>query len=158
MNGMQVNAAYSPSSESGPVTNIVEFSITPARIFISDNVHAWNEAVVARLTELVRLPFGWDGYRGVPMGLANAYFTLRMLEKICRLETDAPQIVPGDSGDLQIEWHTLKGDIELHVRSPNSVHAWRSLPGGRTDGDELELTNDFSAVAQWVKDIVESAH
>lgn len=80
-----------------------------------------------------------------------------MLEKICGLETDAPQIVPSTEGDLQIEWHTMKGDIELHVRAPNSVHAWRAISGGHPDREELELTNDFAAIAQWMKDIVEPA-
>ena len=136
-------------------TNVVEIPGVQARILITENVSVWSNSVKKQLEDLVRLPVGWDGYGAVPVSFVNATFALRMLEKTCGLETCAPQIVPGAAGDLQIEWHTFKGDIELHVRAPNSVHAWHAMTGGNPDGEELELTNDFAVVAQWVREIVE---
>ena len=106
---------------------------------------------------MLRLAPGWDGYRGQPVSLENADFTLRMLEAVCGPDTAAPQLVPGPAGDLQIEWHTLKGDIELHVREPGSVHAWCQVAGSQGDGQEQELTVDFSVVATWVKELTEPA-
>jgi hypothetical protein len=68
----------------------------------------------------------------------------------------APNIVPGISGDLQIEWHTEDGDIELDVRAPNEVHAWRETPETGSEGQELSLSNDFTKVAAWLKRLLES--
>jgi hypothetical protein len=123
-------------------------------MFISDIVEGWQDAVSDRLEQLIRLEEGWDGYTGFPVSFVNAKFAFHMLESICRLDAPAPQIVPGSSGDLQIEWHTNAGDIELWVRAPNDVHAWCEISETQAC-EELNLTTDFSAVADWVKQIVE---
>jgi hypothetical protein len=117
---------------------------------------AWYDPVKQQFEERVHLPSGWDGYNAVPASFVNANFALRMLEKTCGLESEPPQIVPGTAGDLQIEWHTMNGDIELHLRAPNDVYAWRAVAGEDSQGEELELTTDFSVVAQWAKEIMES--
>ena len=147
MNRSQSNTAFS--------SKVVAIPTASAQLMVFEPCHVWREAVMKRLEELVRLELGWDGYRGVPVTLENATFALRMLEAVCGPNAAAPQIVPGSSGDLQIEWHSLNGDIELHVSGPNSVHAWRQLVGRDGDGDNLELTNNFSAVAAWVKEQTE---
>lgn len=129
----------------------------PAGSFLlSDNPKLWRGSVEVRLEELIRLPRGWDGYNGCPVGFTNAHFALRILESTCRNSTEPPQIVPGSSGDLQIEWHTLNGDIELHVLAPHKVLGWfqRAADGSE---EELELTNDFRRVAQWVQEITEQS-
>ncbi len=154
MTRTQSNAAFS-LDVSGTSTNIVRMPAQRARILISENVSTWCHSVMEQLEMLTQLPAGWDGYQGVHVTFENAYFTLRMLEAICGPETIAPQIVPGEAGDLQIEWHTMKGDIELHVIAPNDVSAWRALTGDDSDGEELELTNDFTAVTEWVREIAE---
>lgn len=125
------------------------------RLMISEADGVWHAAVVARLEELVHLEHGWDGYNGRSVSLDNAFFALKMLEATCREDTPAPQIVPGSNGDIQIEWHTMRGDVELLVRGPNSVCAWRYLVGADEDGEEMELTNDFLAVAMWIKNVTE---
>ena len=56
---------------------------------------------------------------------------------------------------MQIEWHTVHGDIELHVKGPNNVHAWRAIAVGDPDGEDLPLRNDFTEVVQWVREIME---
>lgn len=125
------------------------------RVTISEVGGQWQGAVKQRLEDLVRLEEGWDGYSAFPVSFNNAMFAFRMLESICRSDTPAPQIVPGPSGDLQIEWHTLRGDIELWVRGPNNVHAWRQMSGSQED-EEIDLTTDFSAVSVWVKEATET--
>ncbi|OWY28490.1 hypothetical protein CEJ42_14760 [Herbaspirillum robiniae] len=107
-----------------------------------------------RLEKLIRLEHGWDGYRAEPVSFDNASFALRMLEKICPSDSPTPQIVPGRNGDLQIEWHTETGDIELHVRGPNDVHAWRCIQGDDEDGFEMNLTNDFIEVSRWITNLM----
>ncbi len=127
------------------------------RVLIDDVEGLWDERITEKLHDLVKLEEGWDGYRAMPVSFTNAVFALRMLEKICRPGTPLPAIVPGVDGDLQLEWHTAKGDIELHVLAPNSVHAWHAKVGDdNPDGDEKSLKTDFSIVAEWVRDIAEN--
>lgn len=122
------------------------------RIAISDVEEQWQGVVKDRLEQLIRLDEGWDGYTGFPLSFDNAMFAFRMLESICRPDTPAPQIVPGSSGDLQIEWHTQQGNVELWVRGPNNVHAWRDA-GEVEAGEEMDLTTDFSVVSRWVEEV-----
>lgn len=145
MNRRQATNAFSQ--------NVVPFPNAPSRAMVFEPPHAWHEAVNKRLGELVGLERGWDGYGAEPVSFENAVFAIRMLEVVCGPDAITPQLVPGPAGDLQIEWHTLTGDIELHVRSPNNVHAWRQLVGVDGQGEELELTNEFSKVSAWIRDL-----
>lgn len=134
--------------------HVLKTSLAPAhRVTLSEIQGQWQPAVKQRLEELVRLEEGWDGYTAFPVSFDSAMFAFRMLESICRPDTAPPQIVPGSSGDLQIEWHTQRGDIELWVRGPNNVHACRS--SNDEDFQEIDLTNDFSTVSKWVKEVTE---
>lgn len=156
MSSTHSTAAFSGELGGVSSTNkIVSISSTPVRILIGENSSSWSDEVTDRLQKLIRLRPGWDGYQGRPVSFVNANFALQMLNNVCGLGTRAPQIVPGSAGDLQIEWHTLQGDIELHVRGPNNVHAWRALAGDDPEGEELNLTVDFATVAQWVSEITE---
>lgn len=151
----QSTAVYSGASSGISSSRILEIPGSKERVLISDNTTAWSEEVKKRLETLIKLPVGWDGYQGTNVSFQNANFALRVLEAICGVETRAPQIVPGPAGDLQIEWHTLQGDLEIHVLGPNIVHAWRAMVNGNSEGEELVLKNDFGVVAQWVKEITE---
>lgn len=109
---------------------------------------------VDRLQELMRLPYGWDGYRGRPTDAKTAIFALDVINAIAQHGALKPYIVPGSSGDLQIEY--AKGDwiIELHVRGVNEVSAWHYGPDTDDDGEEVELRNDFRVVGTWLDAIV----
>ena len=145
----------SPSANTAFSSKIVAFTAVDPKLMIIQSNFAWRKAAEDRLEELVRLPVGWDGYSGQPVGLQNANFALRMLDAMCGPNAGSPQFVPGVDGDLQIEWHTLRGDIELHVIEPNHVHAWRCIVGVPPHEEEAELTNEFSKVAAWVQEITE---
>jgi hypothetical protein len=73
------------------------------------------------------------------------------------LDAPAPQIVPGSNGDLQIEWHTETIDIELHICAPYEVQAWRLTSSTGDDGEEINLTNDFTVVAGWLAELAEAS-
>jgi hypothetical protein len=149
------NQSTSAFSSIGSSTNKVVALAGPVRLLINENVSPWGDKITERLEHLIRLDHGWDGYQARPVSFVNASFALQMLNNICGVETPAPQIVPGVSGDLQIEWHTLQGDLELHVKGPNNVHAWRAMANGDSDGMEMDFTNDFAVVAQWVREVTE---
>jgi len=131
--------------------------VTPIpRMILNEPSGDWRVIVMNRLEELVRLEKNWDGYLGIPVSFENAIFALRMLEAICMPETPAPQIVPGNGGDLQIEWHTLNGDVELHIIAPYNVNAWRSMVSFPPVEEEIDLTSNFLSIATWVKQVTES--
>ena len=136
--------------------NVHQLPVPHPRFLIADRSDSWRDAVTRRLDHLCKLPVGWDGYRAGPVRFSTAFFALNMLNVICGPDAPTPSIVPGLSGDLQIEWHLKTGDIELHVRAPNDVHAWRETPETGEDGQELPLTNDFTEIVRWMKDLTES--
>lgn len=142
-------------SSSYNAKSAVGTSVAQPRVTISRIEGMWRTEVMQRLEELIRLEHGWDGYQGQAVSLENAVFALSMLDATCEEDTPPPQIIPGASGDLQIEWHTIHGDVELLVRGPNNVRAWRNRAGFGEDGEEVELTNDFFTVATWVKEAAE---
>ena len=143
------------SAFSAIMPNISTIGSRPIRMLISAPELNWRDSVIARLNELVALEIGWDGYDGRPVSFEVANFALRVLETVCQVDAPEPQIVPGNSGDLQIEWHTPEGDIELHVREPNDVHAWRSQTTPVESISELFLKTDFIEVAGWIKELGE---
>lgn len=151
------NTAFPYVTNVSSSSNIVPMQEDKTRLLINEVNYAWSDDVKKRLEELIQLPYGWDGYQAVHVSFENANFALRMLEAICDLRTITPEIVPGVEGDLQIEWHTLKGDIELHIRAPNDVQVWYALVDGDSDGEELYLTNDFVSIEKWVKEITEQS-
>jgi hypothetical protein len=124
----------------------------PNRLIVGDAPCDWRALVIDRLDRLVGLPVGWDGYRAPPVAFATAYFALQMLNSICADNTKAPQIVPGSSGDLQVEWHSDDTTIELHVHAPNAVTAYRES-SAIPDGEEVELSNDFRVVLLWIREM-----
>lgn len=123
---------------------------------VSEPLHEWKKGVFKRLDELCGLSAGWDGYSAPPVAFSNAHFAASMLIAACPLSAPQPQIVPGFNGDLQIEWHTSTADIELHVKAPYDVEAWRlkHTPSGQEE-EELHVERDFKRVAQWIAELSE---
>jgi hypothetical protein len=125
------------------------------RITITDRDAKWRDSAMKNLQAFVRLDRGWDGYAAVPVSLATATFALKMLEAMCNDQTDAPQIVPGPNGEVQLEWHTETGDVEILVRGPYDVTAWRQMVGADDDGEEMQLSTDFLPAAKWIQEVTE---
>lgn len=142
-----------PNTSAFEEGELLKFSGRQDRITVYQPQHEWARGVRSKLKDLCALPKGWNGYDAPPVSFTTANFALRMLESIVGRDAPTPQIVPGVDGDLQIEWHLLKGDIELHVRSSNDVLAWRSTDQDE-DGEELRLKTDFKDVATWLAQIM----
>lgn len=148
---LPTHAAFNPRSKVPASGKVVEFTRPPARRLIGELLWAGRDVVLSSLQELVRLEVGWDGYDAPPVSLDNAYFALEVLKTVCNSNTHPPQIVPGSLGDLQIEWHTSRGSIELHIRRPFDVLACRTTANGAHE--EMTVTNDFLKVASWVSEL-----
>lgn len=134
---------------------VASVSSPAARIVISEPQRSWTNVVKARLDELARLPVGWDGYAGQPVSFNVANFALQLLNNICLGDEAAPDIVPGNRGDLQIEWHTRSMDVEIHVRGAYRVHAWRRTPDTGDDGEAVDLTTEYTILANWISELAE---
>lgn len=126
------------------------------RLLISEPSREWIGTVNNRLEELIRLRQGWNGYQAQPVSYENAVFAQKIIEGTCRNNNIQPSIVPGSSGDLQVEWHTLEGDVELHVLAPYTVRAYYSNESNQTE-QEVDLTNDFSLIGTWLNEIKETS-
>ncbi len=157
MTVLQSNSAFNCLSLLSQSSNIVPLDVA-ARVRITDPIRLWRDAVVSRLNELVSLKRGWDGYMAEPVTFENANFALRMLEASCGVEAPVPQIVPGVAGDLQVEWHIGHTDVELDILGPNDVHAWICGEHTGPDGQEVKLTNDFTIVAKWIRELLDSSN
>lgn len=132
---------------------VVSLGTSQARVIVNEPQGGWWKSVQKRLDELVALSPGWDGYSGLPVSFSNANFAVKVLEAVCGPLTPAPQIVPGSDGDLQLEWHSPEGVIELHVRAANDVLAWYRDDATGPNGIELQLTTNFIAAAKWLEDL-----
>jgi hypothetical protein len=150
-------AAFTPGSRTQPSDTVIALRQSSRRIVPNEHSHSWQIDVTERLEALVRLQVGWDGYGGEPVRFDNANFALRMLNACCGPDAPTPQIVPGLCGDLQIEWHTNRVDIELHVRGPNDVSAWRRVSSPSLKEEELELTTDFAVVSDWITNMTKAS-
>lgn len=150
---IQKASAWSPSS--AEILSI-EAVRSAQRVTVCDKASSWRESVMERLNHVCSLPPKWDGYHGRPVDFGTANFALRVLETICDFGTPAPSIVPGPSGDLQIEWHTQAWDVELHVLAPYNVEAWRDLSFSLGNGETLLLAADFTDVRKWIRELSES--
>lgn len=149
---MSGSSAFNAPSTSSEISSIVS---RDTRHIVPASDAGWHRVVIRRLNHLTRLAIGWDGYKGQPVAFDNANFALRLLESVCDSNTTCPQLVPGPSGDLQIEWHSKGIDIEVRVHEPNKVTAWRCSDSTDLDGEEIKLRNDFTVVAQWVREMTE---
>lgn len=152
---MRANTTSAFTESGFPSSNVHPISKRRHRAIVQEPEATWREAVIERLNELVGPQQGWNVYRGKPVLFHNAHFALSMLDSICPENVLPPQIVPGSGGDLQVEWHTHDEDIELHIRGPNRVTAWRFVRGGDPDGEELELSRDFNPVVTWIENMEE---
>jgi hypothetical protein len=148
-----VNPRQSIDATAFSGARVIQLDANQDRLIVNQPQGGWWGRVRDRLDELVKLPHGWDGYAGAPVSFSNANFAVKVLEAVCGPDSQPPQIIPGSSGDLQLEWHFPRGAIELHVRAANDVLAWYSDDATGPDGIELPLTMNFIAAARWLEDL-----
>jgi hypothetical protein len=133
-------------------TNIHSLGKKRNSVTMSEPAYKWGKEITLRLDELTHLEEGWDGYKGKPVTFENAAFTLEMLKGLCEEDTPAPQIVPGTNGDLQVEWHTANGDVELHILAPYNIMFWAN------DHSEEPITSDYTKVFRKIRTLMEQSN
>jgi hypothetical protein len=112
----------------------------------------WAVELEPRFNWLTALQIGWDGYRGRPVSFTCAQFAAMLLERIYNPRVEAPSLVPGSDGTIQIEWHYNDFDIEIDILAPYQIVAYRldCLTGNE---EEFVLDSDLSVLAVWLKEL-----
>lgn len=144
-----VDRNTSAFQRSRPIEHQNVVALPTRRVVVQVQSSSWQQALLPRLEELVRLPNGWDGYRGRPISLPCATFAAEILVRLCREDLTPPALVPGSDGSVQIEWHENGYDVELDVQAPNHVIAKR-YDLLADEEEEITLKNDFTDIMGWI--------
>ena len=85
----------------------------------------WLYPTLSSFQELLQLPEDWDSYGAsliTDEAIAGAAEVLVGLHP--PLEAPQPDVVPGSSGSVQLEWHRSGADVEIHISSAGHVTAF----------------------------------
>ena len=85
-----------------------------------DPVPQWFRDAANSVTNLLRMPFGWDSYSAKPIDPRSAKVALYFLADLIGKQASAPQIVPTVSGGIQLEWHQNGIDLEIEISASGS--------------------------------------
>lgn len=108
-------------------------------VFGTGRLPRWLAPARDRVSEIVQLPWGWDGHDGCPVKIDIAKFAIRFLLQVLAPESPAPQIVPLSGGGIQLEWHQNGVDLEIEIDAPNQVFvSFEDLESG------MEFERSFS--------------
>ncbi len=75
----------------------------------------WWDAFETRLKSLRELTQNWNGYGAEPLVPAALDKAAELLATLADPSTPEPSVVPASKGGVQMEWHTLAGDLEIEV-------------------------------------------
>ncbi len=107
----------------------------------------WLVSTYDRISELVRLPLGWDGHDGRPVNFDVAAFAVQFLLQTLEPDGPAPLVVPLSYGGLQLEWHERGIDLEIEVEAPNRIFV--SFEDRETSEEfEQEFSTDYTEVTR----------
>ena len=112
----------------------------------------------SRLFELTELEHNWDTYGGIPLRPEIAFLAAFLLEEISNEKTPMPQFVPGSDGNVQLEWHTKKHDLEIDIISFNHIELYYEEDG--TSIELMDLKGDLKGIQEMRKflSIIEVHH
>jgi hypothetical protein len=124
----------------------------------------WNKSVVANITRLRDLTAGWGGPH-------SAAIDVSLLNRIIVLLQDAlaplgngvrpPFIVPLSNGGVQVEWHTVRGELEfeLPVTGPAAIWIRDHSANNEFETEGAEAFNKFllwaPRIAQELPDVAD---
>jgi hypothetical protein len=77
-------------------------------------------------------------------------FVANLLETITIEGLPPPQLVPGQNGSIQLEWHEGGFDLEVEVLAPYKVTATLFNIANNQE-DEFEFTNDFTELSRQIR-------
>ncbi|HEY6323894.1 MAG TPA: hypothetical protein VJA16_20310 [Thermoanaerobaculia bacterium] len=117
----------------------------------SPDLPSWMPDAVHDLEQLSILGHNWDSYRARPILPDNIVTALEVLLTLVKKDTPRPYVVPTVIGGVQLEWHTLRADLEIEVVAPLRLHVlWEPEEGSSC---EIEVVSDFVHLREWVAQI-----
>ena len=77
-----------------------------------------------QVRKLLELPEGWDSYGAGVISDEAISGAAEVLAKL-KLPSEAPRpnVVPGSSGSVQLEWHGCGVDVEIHISPAGAAAA-----------------------------------
>lgn len=100
----------------------------------------WELETSKRLSLLLGLAEGWDGFNALPLDIASAMFGLKLLNHLLPSEAQAPLLSPTNYGGLQFEWYVGERELEIEIEAPYQV---KVLFKDNETGEELEQAFDY---------------
>lgn len=111
----------------------------------------WWDSIEARLAVLRQLPQDWNGYGAAPLNADTVNRAAGVLASLTDHSTPEPSIVPAVRGGVQIEWHTMVGDLEIEFRPSGGTQV---LFSEATTGQDTELDDvSLEALRQFVRSL-----
>ena len=110
----------------------------------------WFRPSLTALVDLLNLPPGWNSHSAKPIKPENVAAAVQLLGALLGSDMPPPTVVPRVKGNIQLEWHTKRIDIEVYIDSPNRVHV---LAEDVSDGEVAEgsLAGREGELKNWLK-------
>lgn len=124
--------------QSPPILDPTDHSKYVIRVETEGPIPTWLPYVLQRMTELLELPSGWDGYGAPSIRLSAAIAAIDSLGRLIGPDEAAPTIVPASSGGVQVEWSDENADLEIEFFPSGQSEAFVAY----ADGGEWEGSLD----------------
>lgn len=111
----------------------------------------WLYSVLSKLQVLSNLSQDWDSYGGVPMSFEAATAALDFLSVCLSDDSLAPEVVPTNSGGVQLEWHRHAGDLEVSFSQEGVPSAFFVDASSDLEWEMENLSIDVSRLAAAVE-------
>lgn len=117
----------------------------------------WLYQVLGSLRELSFLEEGWDSYGGRGITFDATYSALDLLGHFLAPDAVPPFLVPGSDGSLQLEWHRLSGDLEIHLSPEGRLQASYANASGDIQWEMDSNALDASLLQSAIETVSRSA-
>jgi len=87
----------------------------------------WADQLTKNIERLRQLTTGWDGPRSLPIDhslLNRVSGLIRLALAPLGRDARAPFVVPLPSGGVQVEWHTVRGELECELAANGTASVW----------------------------------
>ena len=106
---------------------------------------SWWDHAETRFAHLRSLNANWNSYGAHPLDEKTVDRTASLLATLVDDRTPEPSIVPAVSRGVQVEWHTLRGDLEIEFL-PSGETAVLFTDASGQDIEPKEITQDILRV------------
>ncbi len=100
----------------------------------------WTIQAAQKLTELGRLPHGWDSHGGLPLSARAGQTVEQAIEILKHRDLPAPGVVLGPCGNVNLEWRLNGRDLEINFEDSGAIEfvkvdERRNIEEGQVDKD-----------------------